>query len=89
MSNPLEDKLADLAKRFAAQAPGQAEAVRILVREGNTAALGELAHKLAGIAGMLGHPSLGQAAIELEEAIERGDDPRLATDRLLRLLDAL
>ena len=89
MSNPLEDKLADLAQRFAAQAPGQAEAVRVLVREGNMAALGELAHKLAGIAGVLGQPSLGQAAIKLEETIERGDDPRLATDRLLRLLDAL
>ena len=89
MSEALQDKLAELARRFAAQAPEQAETVRSLVREDDMQALGMLAHGLAGHAGMLGHPRIGEAALEIEELIDRGADPVAAINRLLDLLDAL
>lgn len=89
MNESLQAKLAELSRRFAAQAPEQRAAVGDALERGDLTALGTLAHKLAGNAGMFGHAAIGEAALEVEESIDAGGDPREPTERLIALLDAL
>jgi HPt (histidine-containing phosphotransfer) domain-containing protein len=87
--NPLEGKLAELAARFAARAPLEREALAAALAAGDTATLIDRAHKLAGIAGMVGHPEVGAAALDLEEAVRAGGDGSAEGERLLGLLAAI
>ena len=89
MSDALAQKLAELARRFVDQAVNQSAAIRDALQRGDKVELATLAHKLAGNAGMLGFPDVGEAALEVEERIDEGADPREATERLLGLLSTL
>jgi HPt (histidine-containing phosphotransfer) domain-containing protein len=87
--NPLAGKLAELAARFAARAPQEREALAAALAAGDTATLIDRAHKLAGIAGMVGHSEVGAAALDLEEAVRAGSDGSAEGARLIDLLGAL
>jgi HPt (histidine-containing phosphotransfer) domain-containing protein len=85
----VESKLAELAARFAARAPAERVAIANALAAGDTPAVIDRAHKLAGIAGMFGHIEVGQAALALEEAALAGVDCEERGAALLALLDAL
>jgi HPt (histidine-containing phosphotransfer) domain-containing protein len=87
--NGIESKLAELAARFAARAPEMRAAIAGALAAGDTAAVIEGAHKLAGIAGMFGHADIGAAALALEEAALSGGDCAEHGATLLKLLDDL
>jgi HPt (histidine-containing phosphotransfer) domain-containing protein len=85
----LESKLAELAARFAARALEERAAIANALAGGDTGALIDRAHKLAGIAGMVGHANIGAAALALEEAALAGEDFTQQGEALLSLLDPL
>ena len=89
MSEALKAKLAELERRFVEQAGERRRAIEGSLAARNREELAERAHKLAGIAGMLGHGEIGAAALALEEAAESGTDPQPAATRLIALLGAL
>lgn len=79
--------LAGLRRKFASRLREERAAFQVLVAspygEARDAMI-ERAHKLAGIAGMLGAAEVGEAAMRLEEALLAGQDHRAA----LAALDA-
>ena len=81
--------MAELSARFARQAGEYREELLRADSAGNRAAIRDRAHKLAGIAPMLGHPDVGVAALKLEEAVETQNDYRAAFARLEGLLAAI
>ena len=81
-----QDQMAALAARFASRAQAERDALHHALETGDRAALTAQAHKLAGIAGMFGHPQIGAAALELESAAESGADYVPAANRLDELL---
>ena len=81
--------MAELSARFARQAGEYREELLGADSAGDRTAIRDRAHKLAGIAPMLGHPDIGAAALELEEAVETKSDYRAAFARLERLLAAV
>jgi HPt (histidine-containing phosphotransfer) domain-containing protein len=85
----IESKLAELAARFAARAPAMRAAIAAALAAGDTPAVIEGAHKLAGIAGMFGHADIGDAALALEDAAMTGADCAEHGAALLALLDNL
>ncbi|MGN6499300.1 MAG: Hpt domain-containing protein [Tsuneonella sp.] len=86
---PLENRLAELAGRFAARAPQERDAIAAALAAGDAATVVDRAHKLAGIAGMFGHADVGAAALALEEAVRAGGDGAAEGARLIGLLGAL
>lgn len=89
MSSAVAAKMAELAARFATQANTYRQELSQADAEGDRGLMRDRAHKLAGIAPMLGHAEIGAAALTLEEAIEDGSDYRDALDRLDRCLAAV
>lgn len=85
----IESKLAELAARFAARAPAERAAIAEALAAGDTSAVIDRAHKLAGIAGMFGHHEIGKAALALEETALAGENCAESGAALLALLDAL
>jgi HPt (histidine-containing phosphotransfer) domain-containing protein len=85
----LNNKLAELAARFTERAPEERAAIASALATADTAAIVEHAHKLAGIAGMLGHADIGAAALALEEVSLAGMDCSQQGAALLALLDGL
>ncbi|MEB3416799.1 Hpt domain-containing protein [Alteriqipengyuania sp. WL0013] len=80
------NRMAQLAGQFAARAADERARLAVALAASDRASLQEQAHKLAGIAGMFGHPRIGEAALELEEAAEGGFDvsaPGAELDSLL------
>ena len=73
MSDP-GGKLAELGRKFAARAREDRAALAQAMAEGDRTALRDQAHKLAGIAPMVGYPQVGEAALALEMAVEEGAD---------------
>lgn len=85
----IKQKLAELSARFAAQAPQHRADLAAALASDDRAALRHLAHKLAGNAGMFGHPAISEAASDLEIACEVGGDyaePARTLDALLAAL---
>ena len=82
-------KLAELAARFASRVPEERAALTLARRTGDRIELRDRAHKLAGIAPMFGHDEIGEAALALEAAAEKGDAVDAAAFRLDRLLRSL
>ena len=79
-------RLERLRARFADQARQEAAEIERLAERGEWRGIRDLAHGLAGRAGMFGHGALGETARELEEAIEGGGEPsRLAADLAAQL----
>lgn len=87
--NALEERIAALAAKFAGGAPEQREALSAALAAGDSATLVARAHKLAGIAGMVGYGEIGEAALALEDAALAGQDIAAPAAALLALLDAL
>ncbi len=85
----IEGKLAELAARFAARASAERTAIAEALASGDTPAVVDRAHKLAGIAGMFEHHEVGEAALALEEAALAGEDCAQPGAALLALLDGL
>lgn len=81
--------MAELAARFAASAGEYRCAIAAAVAAQDRAAIVHHAHRLAGIAPMLGHPAIGEAAVRLEDSGEAGDYARdaAALDLLLARLE--
>lgn len=84
-----ESKLAELAARFVARAPEERAAIADALATGDTAALIDRAHRLAGIAGMFAHSDIGVAALALEEAALAGADCSKQGATLVALLDGV
>ena len=85
----LEAKMAELAARFTARAGEERAALAADLAAGNRAEVQFRAHKLAGLGAMFGHPAIGEAALALEAAAERGEDMTFAAARLDELLGQL
>ena len=80
------DRFARLRARFAAQAQQEAAEIERLAAEGEWSGIRDLAHGLAGRAGMFGHGALGDVAREVEEAIDGGGQPgEMAAELAARL----
>ena len=85
----VDSKMAELAARFAARSAEERAALSAALREGDLASLQSRAHKLAGIAPMFGHAGIGDAALDLELAVEEGGDFEASARRLDALLAAI
>ena len=85
----VDNKMAELAARFAARSAEERTALSTALHEGDLAALQSRAHKLAGIAPMFGHSDIGEAALELELAVEESGDVEASARRLDTLLAAI
>jgi HPt (histidine-containing phosphotransfer) domain-containing protein len=73
--------------RFAAGLPARLQAITACLAAGDDAQAAELAHKLAGAAGMHGFTPIGEAARHLESLLRRGD--RSALDETIGSLRTL
>jgi HPt (histidine-containing phosphotransfer) domain-containing protein len=73
--------------RFAAGLPARLQAITSCLAAGDGVQAAELAHKLAGAAGMHGFAPVGEAARHLESLLRRGD--RSALDETVGALRAL
>lgn len=84
-----DERMAALRQRFIARAADEAVEVESLIAATNWSGLRDLAHGLAGRAGMFGFPEVGERARQLEEAIdaraEAGLVRNLAADMLSNL----
>jgi HPt (histidine-containing phosphotransfer) domain-containing protein len=70
-----DDRLAQLRTRFAAQARREATDIERLAAGGDWRGIRDLAHGLAGRAGMFGYGAIGEIARDVEEAIDAGCEP--------------
>lgn len=86
MTVEMGQRMAQLRTRFAARLTGDCEAIAKAFAAGDLPRVRHLAHGLAGIAGSFGHAAVGDAAYDLEQAIE--NDPE-ATSGLWLVLEAL
>src|SRR5687767_15362566 len=75
---PLQQILTDTRRRFVASFDAQSDSIRLLVEQvasfgpqGPVAALSHLVHRLAGLAGTIGFPTVSTRASELEVLIGR------------------
>jgi HPt (histidine-containing phosphotransfer) domain-containing protein len=66
-----ERRMAVLRERFVERARADAAALQEAAADGDRVALRQLAHGLAGNAGLFGHAELGQAAKALEIALDQ------------------
>lgn len=81
--------MAALSARFEARAPEERAGIAAALKSGDNRTIVDRAHKLAGIAGMLGFGAVGEAALALEETARAGGDVAPPAARLFGLLEAL
>lgn len=72
--SPLDAHLSALSARFGQRAAADRAALAQALAVGDSIAVRDISHKLAGLAGMLGHPEVTNAALALEAAAEEGRD---------------
>ncbi|MFN6936535.1 MAG: Hpt domain-containing protein [Tsuneonella sp.] len=72
-----------LKAKFAVRLASEGDALLALVAAHDSEGLIDRAHKLAGLAGMLGAPGVGEAALRLEETARAGGDWAPELDALL------
>lgn len=89
----IADRLAPIRARFVQRSLRECEEIGAALRANapDLAAIGALAHRIAGAGGTLGLPAIGDAAMRLEDACDARDTPgaRDAADTLGRLVAAL
>ena len=85
----VEARMAALCRRFAASAGQQAVALRNALQANDQDRAVEVAHHLAGAAGIFGQPMLGEQALILEEAIDANADEAVVNSLAQELLAAL
>jgi HPt (histidine-containing phosphotransfer) domain-containing protein len=78
--------LAPLRAKFTSRLVHEQGAFREAEARGDTEAIIDRAHKLAGLAAMMGAPTVGEAALLLEETARSGSDH---ADALAALLAAI
>ena len=85
----LAAKLDEMRTRFGARAQNDLAAIELALLAGDIARLADITHRLAGLAAMLGHPAVGDAALAVEDAVlaNRVCDAQIA--RLKTLLSDL
>lgn len=85
----LESRMAGLRVRFIARAGEDRALISEAWRAGNLHTIGELAHRLAGVAATFGFPRIGVVARDLDRAIGDGHRPHIDAEleRLVLLLD--
>lgn len=81
-----EDWLAPLRTKFAGRLAGEVEVLRTAWARRDRNTVIDRAHKLAGLAGMVGAPEVGEAALQLEETARSGAD---FAEELSRLIAAI
>jgi HPt (histidine-containing phosphotransfer) domain-containing protein len=79
--------LEPLRARFASRLGDEPAALRGAQARGDTETIIDRAHKLAGLAGMLGAPQVGEAALLLEETARSGSDYAAPLAALLAAID--
>ncbi len=72
-----------LKAKFAIRLASEGDIFLALVAENDCEGLTERAHKLAGLAGMLGAPAVGEAALQLEDAMRSGRNWKAELSALL------
>ncbi|MXO70043.1 Hpt domain-containing protein [Alteraurantiacibacter buctensis] len=68
---PFDEALLRMRESFARQAKDRALRLERALIEGDRSALVDVAHKIAGIAGMVGFPDLGERAAQVEDLADR------------------
>lgn len=84
----VDPEFVDLAERFLSNRRGQVHEWRTAVASGDTQTLRRLGHELKGTAGAFGFHSLSSLAVELENAVAKGN-LGAAEDTLERMIDFL
>jgi len=84
----VDPEIVDLAERFLKNRRAQAHEWRTAVATGDTQALRRLGHELKGTAGAFGLHSLSSMAVELENAVAKGN-LAAAGDALERMIEFL
>jgi len=85
----IDSRMSELAARFAARAADEREVLAASLASGDREEVAERTHKLAGVAGMFGHPEITKAALAVEAAAEQGRPMDVEGRHLLDLLAAL
>lgn len=84
-----DERMAALRDRFIARAADEAVEAERLIAAADWPGLRDLAHGLAGRAGMFGFPEVGERARQLEEAIDARIEPRLVCSLAAEMLSDL
>ena len=79
--------LAPLRAKFASRLADDLDAFRGAEARGDTEAIIDRAHKLAGLAAMMGAPEVGEAALLLEETARSGSDHAGPLAKLLATIE--
>lgn len=87
MTAGFDERMAALRERFLERAASDRVALAAAGEAGDFAAIRDLAHRLAGVAGTLGFPEISVLARALEDA--GGAEIAPALDRLLTSIDRL
>ena len=82
-----EQRMAELRGRFAARTDGELRRLIGAIDRRDAEAIGSIAHRLAGNAGVFGFHQLGDAAKEVEDALD-GRAPADELERSCRTLAA-
>ena len=85
----LDARMAELRARLAQRCGNEHVAISAALAANDRETLQDRAHKLAGIAGMLGAPEVGHAALALEESLIAGQDFQEEATLLLARLAAV
>lgn len=67
-----DQRMAGIAARFAVRLTEERAFWAVMSARSDTGIIIDRAHKLAGLAGMVGAPEVGAAALRLEEAVRAG-----------------
>ena len=81
------ERMQQLRIRFAERALCERDELQTALSAGDHATAIRILHSLAGNAGLFGHPELGDAARDLEQALERGagdGETRTMVQRLMQ-----
>lgn len=83
-----EPWLQEMRERFLARLPAERAALVALRDAGDRQGIVDRAHKLAGIAGTLGAPAVGDAALALDQRAHAGSDHAAELAALIAAIDA-
>lgn len=81
-----DDRFAQLRARFAERGQQEATELERLAADGDWSGVRDLAHGLAGRAGMFGYGDLGELARAVEESVDAGGEPK---DQAMQLAASL
>lgn len=86
----VDERISALRSRFVQRARDDRAALQLCREQNDRVSVRDLAHRLAGVAATFGFPEIGNAAFEVQDALDRDkseDALAEAVDRLIDLLD--